>query len=121
MCLQKDPILLNEVFNVFRSFPLDYEKSQIWHPVKSIFYLAMPSSYLQLVSKVLNTFSPAVVGEWKVGHYRECGPLHITLHYSMTALSHRERHGYKWWPRAGAHKAKKEVPRKEVDDSGADR
>lgn len=50
--------------------------------LKSTFYPVIPISYPQLVSKVLNTFSPAVVGEWRAGHHRACGPPSV-LHDSI--------------------------------------
>lgn len=80
----------------------------------------MPLSYSQLASKVLNTFSPAVVGKWKVGQYKDCDPIQITLHCSMIAVSH----GGRLAADQGDPEQKLELMKQklcQVDDSGADR
>lgn len=90
-------MLLSEVFNVLSCFLLDDERSHIRRPVKSIFYLAMPLNFPQQVSQVLNTFSPAILGKWKVGYCRECGPPLITLLPQDSIVTRR-----KTWPQVVA-------------------
>lgn len=73
----------------------------------------MPLSYHQLSSKVLNTFSPAVVGKWEVG------PPQITLHCSMIAVSHGGRLAADGDPEQELELMKHKWC--QIDDSGAER
>lgn len=87
-----------------------WEESYLASSLNSIFYFVIPLNYPQLVSKVLKHALTCCCRGIRAGLYKECGPPSITLLCSMIALSHGGRHGHRWWPRAGAHKAEKEVP-----------